>query len=168
MKPLPDHTITVHLASTTLKEGKALFMVAYHDLDFEVTNEDKIRDVLDGGIKGSLLNALGKLSKHTQITLGEYPGRHFEYAGNRFDQKIQATSRIFLVDRRLYQITVIRAPEADVTSETTKFFDSFKLVRRQNRAGRSLFERRPSTAKICPRRKAQNDGGEASNANSNA
>ncbi len=126
--PLPEKTITVNLASTSISQGKALFMVAYHDLDFDATNDDKIRDVLDGGIKGSLLNALGKLTKHTRINLGEYPGRHFEYAGNRFGQKIMATSRIFLVGRRVYQTTVIRSPEVDVAAETKKFFDSFKLV----------------------------------------
>lgn len=128
MKPLPGRTITVHLTSATIKDGKALFMVAYHDLDFDPVGDEKIRDILDGGIKGSLLNCLGKLSKHERITLGEYPGRHFEYAGARFDQKIQAVSRIYLVGRRVVQITVIRDPAVNVEAETTKFFESFKIA----------------------------------------
>ena len=126
--PLPKYESEVHLAGVSIKDGKARFMLAYHDLNFEPVDETKIRDVLDGGIKGSLLNALAKLSKHERIKFGEYPGRHFEYSGKRFGQSIQATSRIYLVGRRMYQITVIHSPGVDVSAETTKFFESFKFA----------------------------------------
>lgn len=128
VRPTSDRRIKVHIASASAAGGKAIFMTAYHDLDFDATDEKKIRDVLDGGVQGSLLNALGKISKHEQIKLGEHPGRHFEYAGNRYNQQIEAVSRIYLVGRRVIQITVIRTPETEIASDITKFFDSFKLV----------------------------------------
>jgi hypothetical protein len=128
VRPMANRQIKVHMASATAAGGKAIFMTAYHDLDFDAKDEKKIRDVLDGGVHGSLLNALGKISKHEQIKLGEHPGRHFEYAGNRYNQKIEAVSRIYLVGRRVIQITVIRTPETDVAADITKFFDSLKLV----------------------------------------
>jgi hypothetical protein len=159
VKPLPDRTITVHLATTSTLEGKALFMVAFHDLDFDVTGDEKIRDVLDGGIKGSLLNALGKLTKHERIKLGEYPGRHFEYVGKRFDQKIQASSRIYLAGRRVYQITVIRAPEVDVAAETTKFFESFKLVAVEKPPQEAFSSDGQAPAEPAPDAKPKSDGG---------
>jgi hypothetical protein len=128
VRPLPDRAITVHLATAQTHDGKAMFMIAYHDLDYDAVDDDKIRDVLDGGVKGSLLNALGKLSKHEPIKLGAHPGRHFEYSGNRFERKIEAVSRIYLVGRRVYQITVLRSPELDLAADSSKFFDSFTLV----------------------------------------
>ncbi len=128
IRPLPKYETEVHMAAISIKDGKARFMLAYHDLNFDPVDETKIRDVLDGGIKGSVLNALAKLTKQERIKLGEYPGRHFEYSGKRFEQAIQGTSRIYLVGRRMYQITVLRAPEVDVSAETTKFFESFKIA----------------------------------------
>ena len=126
--PLPNRSVIVHLVSVAIKDNKALFMVGYHDLLEPPGDAAKIRDVLDGGVKGSVLNALGKLLKNEPITLGEHPGRHFEYAGNRFNQRIQGDSRIYLVGRRMYQITVLHAPNIDVAAESTKFFESFKLT----------------------------------------
>lgn len=131
VRPLRDREVTVHLASASIQQGKAMFMVAYHDLDFDVIDDEKIHDVLDGGVKGSLFNVLGKLSKHERIEFDHHPGRHFEYAGNRFNQPILADSRIYLVGRRVYQVTVIRRPEVDVSAETEKFVNSFKLVTKE-------------------------------------
>jgi hypothetical protein len=128
IQPLKNHETELHLAKVSTRGGKALFMLGYHDLDFDPVGDDKIRDVLDGGVKGSVLIALGQVTKHERIKLGDYPGRQFEYIGKRFDQPIRATARIFLVGRRVYQISVISAPEIDVGLDAAKFLDSFQLV----------------------------------------
>lgn len=128
VRPLRDRRINVNIASFTTADGKALFMTAYHDLGFDAKDEKKIRDILDGGVQGSLLNAVGKISKHEHIKLGDHPGRHFEFAGNRFGQKIEGVSRIYLVGRRVIQATVIRAPETAMESDIAKFFDSLQWI----------------------------------------
>ena len=129
LRPFPDKEIKVHMFSVTHSNGKAVFLVGYHDLDFDTTEADKIKDVLDGGVKGSVLNGLGKLTTHRSITLDDrFPGRHFEYDGNRFNQKLKVTSRLYLVGQRIYQVTVLQDPTIDIVAETAKFQDSFDLV----------------------------------------
>jgi hypothetical protein len=128
IKPLPDKEVTVHLAMVTQNDGKSLFLVGYHDLDFLPQDEQKKNDVLEGGVKGTVLNTLGKLTKHTPVTLGEHPGRSFEYSGNRFGQQVQGVSRIYLVGSRVYQLTVLFTPELDVGTDAEKFFSSFELL----------------------------------------
>ena len=128
IKPLPDKKVTVHLAMVTQNDGKSLFLVGYHDLDFLPQDEQKKNDVLEGGVKGTVLNTLGKLTKHTPVTLGEHPGRSFEYSGNRFGQQVRGVSRIYLVGSRVYQLTVLFTPELDVGTDAEKFFSSFELL----------------------------------------
>ena len=127
IRPLPEHEVEVHLLTVSVLAGKALFLVGYHDLDFTPQDDKKIKDVLDGGVKGTVLNTLGKLTKHEATTLDKHPGRAFEYAGKRFGAQIRGTSRIYLVGSRIFQLTVLSTPEVDVAREATKFFDSFKL-----------------------------------------
>jgi hypothetical protein len=127
IRPVPEKEVEVHLVSVSKLEGKALFMVGYHDLDFTPADDKKIKDVLDGGVKGTVLNTLGKLTKLEPASLGKHPGRRFEYAGNRFGSQIRGTSRIFLVGTRIYQLTVLSTPEVDVSQDATRFFDSFQL-----------------------------------------
>jgi hypothetical protein len=128
VQPLPKKETEVHLATVSIKQGQAVFLLSYNDVDIDANDEKKVVDVLDGGVKGSLLNALGKLTKHERIKLGEHPGRHFEYVGNRYEKSLVGSSRIFLVGRRLFQLSVVHAPDVDVSAETAKFFDSFRLV----------------------------------------
>lgn len=128
IKPLPDHEVTVHLAMVTQNQGKSLYLVGYHDLDAVPTDEQKKNDVLEGGVKGTVLNTLGKLTKHEPITLGENPGRAFEYSGDRFGQQVRGMSRIYLVGGRVYQLTVLATPEVEIAADAEKFFKSFELL----------------------------------------
>ncbi len=128
IKPLPDKEVTVHLAMVTQNEGKSLFLVGYHDLDFLPEGEQKKNDVLEGGVKGTVLNTLGKLTKHESIKIGDHPGRNFEYSGHRFGQDVKGVSRIYLVGSRVYQLTVLFTPDLDLTADAEKFFGSFELL----------------------------------------
>ena len=128
IRPVPDSEVVIHLFTVSGNGGKSVFLVGYHDLEKEPESDEKTKEILTGGVKGSVINALGELSKHEKITLDDFPGRHFEYIGRRFNQKIQATSRIYLVKRRIYQVTVLRDPTVKVDAEITRFFESFKLV----------------------------------------
>jgi hypothetical protein len=127
IRPVADVETEVHLATARIKDGKVLLLFGYHDLTFNPADEANIRDILDGGVKGSLLNGLAKLTRHEEIKIDQFPGREFEYAGERFNQPIVGSSRIYLVGQRMYQITVLRAPEVDAPSEITRFLDSFRL-----------------------------------------
>lgn len=71
IRPLPDKEITVHMYSLKHHEGNVVFLVGHHDIDFEVLEERKIKEVLDGGVKGSVLNGLGKITVHQSIQLNE-------------------------------------------------------------------------------------------------
>jgi hypothetical protein len=100
----------------------SLFVVSYTDYPEADLKKGPIAKRLDQARDGAATSAGGKPAKEKSLDLKGHPGRDFCIDKNG---EIVARMRIYLVKRRLYQVTVFgAAPE----SETKAFLDSFGLL----------------------------------------
>ena len=114
---------------STVNEGKATYIFGYHDLHQTPPNKPAREKTLDGAVRGSVINVDGKLlSDVKRIRFKKYPGRQFKYQYEQDEKLYAVLSRVFLVDKRQYQISsVALMPEYD-EALATEFLNSFKLV----------------------------------------
>ena len=112
-----------------IAEGRldSSFVVSYSDLPDKELTKGSVDKRLEQACKGAVESARGKLrGGEKPIKLDGHPGREIEIEK---DGKIVARMRIFLVERRLYQVmvlgsgTIFSPKEKDVTT----FLDSFRL-----------------------------------------
>lgn len=90
-------------------------------------NQNNILDqVLDHAKNGALKNEKGTLVSQRKISLGKYAGREIKYSksGNKI-----TVHRIYLVNRRLYQVIVETTKEKEkfLTRSMSGFLDSFQI-----------------------------------------
>lgn len=95
----------------------------------EAPEKNRIKDALEGAVKGSALNVFGKVSRMDPIKSGKVPGRDFDFDFeiNPPDGKTYAMSgksRIFIQGNRRYQLQVISYAGKENEELTNKFFDS--------------------------------------------
>jgi hypothetical protein len=104
----------------TVDQGSKAFMASYFDLAPTTVSPDAI---LDGARDGSIMNRQGTLIKEERTALDGHPGRAFQATarGNSFVE-----TRMYLVDRRLYMLTVVRQNREE-DKDAAKFLSSFKL-----------------------------------------
>ena len=128
VKPLPKVEVKVNLYLLSVDGGKVAYVVGYHDVQEMPATDEKRREILDGGIKGTMVNVLGKLTSHERGDLDGYKMRTFSYTGVRGQRDIVGDSQLFMVGQRVYQLSIIRLADTKVDEETKKrFFSSFKL-----------------------------------------
>ena len=99
--------IRVEMYTTTMDKGRAVFLVGYHDVPEMPETEEKRKEILDGGIKGIMLNVVGELKSHEKIEVNENPARRFAYRGTRGGREILGQAQMVLVGQRVYQISLI-------------------------------------------------------------
>ena len=97
----------------------------YCDFPAEI-KKAPLRKVFDSSRDGAVANLEGKLVSESDIKLGDYPGREIRIGVEDGKQVFRA--RVYLVDRRLYQVVVFGSKEAATSKQADKFFDSFKLA----------------------------------------
>ena len=91
-------------------------------------DDAKRKEILDGGVKGALINVLGKLTSHDKIDVEGNPARHFKYDGTRGKNPVKGISRIVVSGQRVYQMTVIKVANADFDDKIAdRFFSSFSI-----------------------------------------
>ncbi len=85
-----------------------------------------LEQVLDNAKNGALKSAKGTLVSQRKISLGKYSGREIKYS--RSGNKI-TVHRIYLVNRRLYQVIVETTKEKEkfLTKSMSGFLDSFQI-----------------------------------------
>ena len=102
------------------QKGSAAFAISYADYPQNDADPQGVLDnVRDGAVKG----IKGTLVSGKNITHKTYPGREFQAA----TQGALYTSRIFLVNNRLYQMVVVAPVGHLSTAEINKFLTSFDL-----------------------------------------
>ena len=103
-------------------KGKAAFAISYADYPSNAANpQEVLNSVREGAVKG----IKGTLISGKEITHKGYPGREFKAS----TQGGVYTSRIFLVNARLYQMVVV-VPTAEAGShaaDVNRFLNSFDL-----------------------------------------
>lgn len=113
---------------TELETGYG-FICEYYDLPSTGPDlESFLDDTRDGIIRGAGATKVGE----EKISLHGYPGRELELAFRvNDDVEMRSRTRIYVVGKRLYSLTYVRAKDLDarVASETaTKFFSSFTVT----------------------------------------
>jgi len=79
---------------------------------------------LNNAREGAVASVQGKLQHERKIKLGGHPGRELWIEAGKSDV---IHTRIYAVDKRLYQTLAIGPKRFVETKETTRFLDSFKL-----------------------------------------
>jgi hypothetical protein len=112
-------------------EGRldSYFVVSYTDYPPKELKADSIDQRLDQGAKAAVENAGGKLrGAMKEIKLDGHPGREIVIEK---DGEVIAKMRLYLVDRRLYQVMVLGSAPifAAKGNDVGVFFDSFRLIK---------------------------------------
>jgi hypothetical protein len=119
----------------TLDTSSADFVIGFADLPLAPVEDDEIKKLFDRGINGIITEKGGKLISDKAIMLGRYPGREYILEAVGTPATI-LKARVYLVDKRLYQIVVVQ-PKIEGRPQSTidyyngianKFLDSFKLL----------------------------------------
>lgn len=125
-KPVADRPpITVKLQICSMDEGQIVFVFSYHDLHELPKGRVKIKEVLDGAVKGSVARVIGQLNEDQSVSVREYPGRKISYDFTQNEQPLKSESEIYLIGRRLYVLNTIFKTTNYDTELSQKFFDSF-------------------------------------------
>ncbi|MCI0641537.1 MAG: hypothetical protein L0Y72_28580 [Gemmataceae bacterium] len=90
-------------------------------------SDEKIQDRLDGSQAGAVGNIGASLINSQKRTLGKHSGR--EFSANLPNNKGKMRSRIYLVDRKLYQVMVIGTASHADSANATGFLESFALLK---------------------------------------
>lgn len=98
----------------------AVFGVSYADFP---PNTSKSKSLLDKVRKGVIDGINGTLTGSSNISHKGYPGREFQASSDRG----LYSSRIFLVNARLYQLVVVAVPGKVSDADVHRFLNSFEL-----------------------------------------
>jgi hypothetical protein len=127
--PVPSATgsLEVHIYVSLGQEGIA-YMASYSDLPSAPADQSQVIRTLDEVRNGQLKKAKGKLLNEITISLDGNPGRELKIETAVGPMIV----RIFLVNRRLYQVLAVipetAAGTEAVVRDTAKFLSSFKVV----------------------------------------
>jgi hypothetical protein len=130
-KETAQKAVGIDLKMFTIEENNGAMVIAYADMPLEDNiTEEEIQTRLDGARTGMVNNVKAELKSEKKITIArgtkKYPGR--EILADLPDQKGQLRARIFLVDKRLYQIMVVGNPDFAKSANAAKFIDSLQLT----------------------------------------
>lgn len=119
----------IYDASNNKKEDNLVYGVITSEYPDTLINSSKT-EILDeffrNSIAGAVNNVHGKLLSEKVITISEYPGR--EIRVDFQNGKAVITSRIFLVENRMYMIQTISKTNKDFNNSIYRFLDSFELI----------------------------------------
>ncbi len=125
--PSPAGPIEVHMA--VLDKGDVAFFASYNDYEFDPAAFD-YDAALEGVVQGSMESSKATLQSKMDITLGKAPGKAYE-ASLKLPDGRPATcrARIYMVDKRLYQVLVVEALGKEDPKGTAAYLDSFALLK---------------------------------------
>lgn len=121
--------ITVKLHISRSDDGLSSFVFSYHDMLERPTTAKAIDGALEGAMRGSLATVSGQLIESPiEIKYQGARGRQFIYRFEQNDKKYVVISRVYLLNERQYQLSVIMAGEVLEENRASTFLNSFRLV----------------------------------------
>ena len=103
--------------------------LSWHDLHETPKGKADILATLDGAVRGTVANVLGKMkSEPTEATVGDYPARRIEYTYAYDKETFQATTLVVLAGQRQYQMTVLSKDGSEDESFSQKFLESLEVL----------------------------------------
>jgi hypothetical protein len=111
---------------SVLRENEALYVVSYKDVvETLIQNSRNPNKVLASVVSGIEKGSKGKVLGENSISLGNFPGREIRI---RLEKNIILLGRIYLVNKRVYQLFVVTNQEANLTKSIDGFFKSFQVL----------------------------------------
>ena len=125
-KPVADRPqIAVKINLCSMERGQIVFVFSYHDLHDLPDSRVKIKEILDGAVKGSVARVIGQLNSDEKVSLREYPGRKISYEFTQNGQGLVSDSEIYLIGQRQYVLNTIFKDTNYDPQLSQKFFESF-------------------------------------------
>jgi hypothetical protein len=103
-----------------------IYSVSFIDHYPEFFQRKSRESILDDTRNGAISNVQGKLLSELPTSIKDFPGRYFTFESS--NGKMIFKAKIFLVDRRLYDIMVGAPKEKQSSYNLKRFLDSFHLV----------------------------------------
>ncbi len=126
-------TIKVCLHQTVVDQGNTAFLFAYNDLHETPQDRATIDKILDGAVKGSVINVGGQLlSEPNKFNYKTHFGRQFSCRYVQGEKRFIVTARLFLVGKRQYQFTFMMRESMYDERLAAKYLNSFQLVEPEN------------------------------------
>lgn len=117
--------ITVNQFSV-LREDEALYVVAYSDLPEKFSlNSSTTNQLLTQVAAGFAEGTNGRLISQKNISFGKFIGREVRL---QLEGGVIATGRIYLANKRIYQVAVVTSKEKYLTKSIEGFFKSFQIL----------------------------------------
>jgi hypothetical protein len=135
-RPVQLFSLTMHMFRAEIAGGPEECFVSYSDYPEPMMGMNP-KELLDDSCQGMEASGRGKLIGVRPISLTGYPGREvmcerYQQGGTWF-----VRSRLYLVDRRLYQLACASRQQERVSSrEIDAFLASFKLTRKSANTGK--------------------------------
>lgn len=118
--------VTTNMITASTNGGKTAHLMMHVDYP-AAADKMKAQTMLDNARDGAMKKGR-KLVSEKQIELNGFPGRSLVATGKERGQDVRFDTRVFLVNRRLYQMVVVSVG-GEKLDTTEQFFDSFKLLK---------------------------------------
>jgi hypothetical protein len=107
--------------------GKQIvFTMSYHDLHEKPVTRKKIKQTLDGAVKGTVAQVVGNIKDTVEeVKVRTYPGRKFSYEFMLGDQALKSDAEVYLIGKRQYMLSTIFKPSNYQPELSQKFFETF-------------------------------------------
>jgi len=116
------------LYSYTSGNGVALFIGTFGDYPNAADDSDEAERILDSVRNGVIRGASAQLVSEKSMRVKGHPGRELTGTARVEEMDVIYTWRIFLVNRRLYQLTAATLSTNANHPDLTKFLNSFELT----------------------------------------
>lgn len=129
VQPVETQSSKIDLHLFSAQQDDIAYFVAYCDYAPDLARPDNAEKMLDGARDGAVGNTHGKLISETAITLAGHPGREVVIEARGEDRPpVTIKGRLFMVQNRLYQITVVAPRSRAGDKAMDDFLQSFKLL----------------------------------------
>ena len=118
----------VEIHTFTAEAEDSAYVIAYSDYPSAIVEETNPQALLDSSRDGAVTNLGGTLLSEEAVEIDGYPGRSLVIStGAETDEPATISSRIYLVDNRLYQVLVVIPEGKNVEKAAAGFLESFAL-----------------------------------------
>lgn len=137
-RPVLSFSLTMHTFKSTTAGGQGDCFLSYADYSESMMKQMGMNpaEILDASCRGIGTGGRGKLIEVRSMALADHPGR--ELTCERYDQgpTYYLRCRLYLVDRRLYQLGFAsRRQERTSSKDADAFLASFKLIEKSAMKG---------------------------------
>lgn len=127
--PVAGRPAVVNHIYNTLVNKQISVDYSWMDLHEAPQGSKKVKEALDGAVKGAVVNVFGEMTRMDPVKSGNVPGREFDFefpirTPDGKTHNLVGYSRIFIRGNRHYQMTVVSTKGQEDAALVKKLFDS--------------------------------------------